>query len=111
MFRQMNPATRDAAAVDAAKAKLADAVRVLDGLMAGGPWAAGDFSLADCSLLPRVVLMQKTVVPVLGVPDPVTSGPHLAAWWRKVNDEPLTAAFVPEYGAAVEAFLARLRGG
>lgn len=111
MFRQMNPATRDAAAVEAAKAKLAEAVRILDGLMAGGPWAAGAFSIADCTLLPRVVLMQKTVVPVLGVPDPAAAGPNLAAWWGKVNDEPLTASFVPEYGAAVEAFLARLRGG
>jgi len=111
MFRQMNPATRDAAAVETAKAKLADAVRILDGLMATGPWAAGEFSLADCTLLPRVVLMQKTVVPVLGVPDPASAGPNLAAWWGKVNEEPLTASFVPEYGDAVDAFLARLRGG
>jgi len=111
MFRQMNPATRDAAAVEAAKAKLAEAVRILDGLMASGPWAAGAFSLADCTLLPRVVLMQKTVVPILGVPDLASAGPNLAAWWGKVNAEPLTASFVPEYGAAVDAFLARLRGG
>ena len=111
MFRQLNPATRDADAVEAAKAKLADAVRILDGLMARGPWAAGAFSLADCTLLPRVVLMQKTVVPALGVPDLAAGGPHLERWWRQVNEEPLTAAFVPEYGAAVEAFLARLRGG
>jgi len=111
MFRQMNPATRDAAAVETAKAKLADALRILDGLMATGPWAAGEFSLADCTLLPRVVLMQKTVVPVLGVPDPASAGPNLAAWWGKVNEEPLTASFVPEYGDAVDAFLARLRGG
>ena len=94
-----------------AKAKLADAVRILDGLMASGPWAAGGFSLADCTLLPRVVLMQKTVVLALGVPDLASAGPNLAAWWRKVNDDPLTAPFVPEYGGAVEAFLARLRGG
>jgi len=57
------------------------------------------------------VLMQKTVVPVLGVPDPASAGPHLAAWWRQVNDDPLTAPFVPEYGDAVDAFIARLRGG
>jgi glutathione S-transferase len=111
MFRQLNPATRDATAVESAKAKLADAVRILDGLMADGPWAAGAFSIADCTLLPRVVLMQKTVVPALGVPDAASAGPNLAAWWRKVNEDPLTAAFVPEYGDAVDAFLARLRGG
>jgi glutathione S-transferase len=86
-------------------------MRILDGLMASGPWAAGAFSLADCTLLPRVVLMQKTVVPALGVPDPASGGPNLAAWWRQVHDEPLTATFVPDYGDAVDAFLARLRGG
>ena len=111
LFRQMNPATRDAAAVDAGKAKLADGLRILDGLMATGPWAAGAFSLADCTLLPRVLLIQRTLVPVLGVPDPVASGPRLAAWWSQVQADPLTAALVPEYIAAVDAFLARLRGG
>jgi glutathione S-transferase len=111
LFKQMNPATRDAAAVAAGSARLADAVRVLDRMMAGGPWAAGEFSLADCTLLPRVVLMQKTIVPVLGVPDPAHASPNIAAWWSRVQTEPMTAAFVPEYGAAVDAFLARLRGG
>lgn len=111
LFRHMNPATRDAAAVESCKAKLADAVRNLDLLMAGGPWAAGEFSLADCTLLPRVLLMQRTVVPVLGVPDPAQAGPSLEAWWNRIGTDPLTAAFVPEYNAAVDAFLARLRGG
>ncbi len=111
MFRQMNPATRDDDAVAAATAKLSDHVRVLDGLMSGGSWAAGEFSLADCTLLPRVILIQKTVMPVLGVADPAQAGPNLAAWWGRVNEDPMTAAFVPEYGAALDAFLARLRGG
>lgn len=111
LFRQMNPATRDEDAVEAAKTKLAGSLGILDRMLSDGPWAAGEFSLADCMLLPTVLVMQKTVVPVLGVQDPASAGPRLTAWWRQVNTEPLTASLVPEYGAAVDAFLARMRGG
>ncbi len=111
LFRQLAPATRDAALVAASKAKLEQAFVNLDSLMADGPWSAGAFSLGDCALLPYVVLMHKTVVPALGVADPVRTLPNLGAWWRQVGADPLTAAFVTELGAAVDAFLARLRGG
>ena len=111
LFSHLNPATRNAAVVEATKVKLAGSLRILDGLMAQGPWAAGAFSLADCTLIPRVVALQRTIVPVLGVPDPASSGPNLAAWWRQVMADPMTAAFVPEFAAAVDAFVARLRGG
>lgn len=111
LFRQMSPATRDTAVVEAATTKLAESTRILDGLMAGGPWAAGEFSLADCTLLPLVLLTRKTLVPVLHLPDPVEAGPNLAAWWRQVNAEPLTATLAQEYSAAVDAFLARRQEG
>lgn len=110
LFQQMNPATRDAAAVESGKASLAGALGKLDGLMPGGPWAAGEFSIADCALLPVVVLMQKTIVAALGVADPVGL-PAMSRWWAQVMADPMTAGFVAEYGAAVDAFLARMRGG
>lgn len=111
LFGQLVSGGRDAAAVKAASGKLADVLGGLDGLMAGEPWAAGEFSLADCTLLPYVVAMKKTLVPAFGIADPDEAGPRLAAWWRQVLAEPLTAAFVPEYGAALDALIARLRGG
>jgi len=110
LFQHMNPATRDAAAVESGKAAYAGVLAKLDGLIPGGPWAAGEFSTADCSLTPMVVLMQRSIVPMLGATDPVTL-PALGKWWTQVMADPMTSAFVGEYGAAVDAFLTRLRGG
>jgi glutathione S-transferase len=109
MFRQLDPATRDVAAVEAGKARLAESVRILDGLMDGGGWAVGDFSLADCNLLPAILVIRKVLAPALGVADPTGAGPGLAAWWTRVNADPMTSAFVTEYAAAIDAFLARPR--
>lgn len=110
LFQQSNPATRDAAAVESGTASLGEALARLDGLMPGGPWAAGEFSIADCTLVPFVVLLQRSVVTPLGIPDPVTGLPALSKWWSQAAGDPLTSAFVNEYGTAVDAFLARLRG-
>lgn len=111
LFRQMNPATRDRSVVAAARDKLVEALGRVDGLLsAAGPWAAGPFSIADCTLLPYIVLMQKTIVPVLDLPDPTRSLAGMRAWWARVGQDPLTSAFTAEYGAAVDDFLTRMRG-
>jgi glutathione S-transferase len=107
-----DPTWLDAAAFEACKTRLAAMYPILDGLMtAGGPWAAGEFSLADCTLLPRVLMMQKTVGPKFGVPDLAQGGPNLKAWWKQVNAAPLTSAFVPECYAATDAYLAMVKHG
>ena len=112
LFRQMDPSSRDETSVATAKEKLVAALGRIDGLMSStGPWAAGEFSVADCTLLPYIVLMQKTIVPVFGVPDPTQALARTGAWWVHVERDPLTAAFTAEYGAAVDDFLARMRGG
>lgn len=111
LFKQMNPAGRDEALVAAARERLEVALGRLDGLMPGGPWAAGEFSVADCALVPFVVLMRKTIVPGFGVTDPASGLSAMGTWWRHVEGHELTSGFVAEYGAAVDAFLARLRAG
>ena len=110
LFRQMDPATRDPAVVEAGKARLADALAGIDSMVVG-PWAAGAFSMAACTLLPWMVILHKTVVPVLGVPDPVTTHGNLARWWETVMGEAATRGFHEEYAGAFDALLARLRGG
>lgn len=111
LFRQMNPATRDAAAVEAARTKLATALGALDTLLgqAPAPGVAG-LTLADCTLLPYLQLMQKTVVPALGVTDPRSLG-HLSAWTQRMQAHAIAGPFIAEYDAAVDAFLKSLRGG
>jgi glutathione S-transferase len=111
LFRQMNPATRDAAAVEAGKAKLATALGALDVLLGQAP-APGDagLTLADCTLLPYLRLMQTTVVPALGVTDPRSLG-QLGAWEQRLQAHAIAGRFIAEYDAAVDAFLKSLRGG
>jgi glutathione S-transferase len=113
LFHQvLDPTYLDSAAIEVCKARLATMVPILDSVMAfGKPWAAGEFSLADCTLLPRVLMMQKTVVPAFGVPDLAQGGPNLGAWWKQVNAASFTSAFVPECYAATDAYLAMAKHG
>jgi glutathione S-transferase len=108
---QLAPGWLDAAGIEASKAELAAAFSILEKLIAARPWAAGEFSLADCTLLTRVVMMQTTIVPALGAGDPAKAGPKLAAWWSKVTSDPFTSAFDAEMRVATDAYLAALRGG
>jgi glutathione S-transferase len=111
LFRQMNPATRDAAVVEAAKGKLATNLPILDALVGNAPHAGpAGISLADCALLPYLRLMRKTVVPAFGVADPL-SLPNLAKWSECMAAHPVAGPFFAEYDAAVDAFLKMLRGG
>ena len=113
LFHQFfDPTWLDSAGFEACKARLAAMYPILDGLMTvGGPWAAGEFSLADCTLLPRVVMMQKSVVPKFGIPDLAQGGSNLKAWWKQVNAAPLTSAFVPECYASMDAYIAMAKHG
>lgn len=111
LFRQTNPAARDAALIEAAKGKLATALPVLDGLVGSAPHTGpAGISLADCALLPYFLLMRKLVVPVFGVTDPL-SLPNLSKWAQCMGAHPVAGPFISEYEAAVDAFLKMLRGG
>ena len=111
LFRQINPATRDAAAVEAARGKLASTLPVLDALVGQAPHAGpAGLTLADCALLPYLRLMRKTVVPAFGLTDSL-SLPNLARWSDCLAAHPVAGPFVPEYETAVDAFLKMLRGG
>jgi glutathione S-transferase len=58
LFGQMNPATRDAAVVEAAFDKIGEALGWLDHFMGDGPYAVGDtLSTADCNLAPLMFFM------------------------------------------------------
>jgi glutathione S-transferase len=111
LFRNMNPAARDAAAVDAATQALATGFGYLEHFITG-PCAAGTgLSLADCTLLPAFALFRKTIFPVYGVQDPTLGDGNLARWWSTVSADPLGRPFLAEYDAAVDVFLKMLRGG
>lgn len=112
LFRNLGPAQRDAAAVEAARTRLADYFVILDGQMAAAGFAAGPAaSLADCALLPTLLLLQKTVIPAFGMADPATTLPRLTAWFAHTRADARFAAFMAEYDVAVDAFLKWLAAG
>jgi glutathione S-transferase len=109
LFRSMNPKTRDAAAVAAAKSALETGFGYLEHFVAATPFAAGDqLSLADCTLLPSFLIMRKTAFPIFGMTDPTAGEGSLGRWWSVVEADPVTGPFLQEYGAAVDAFIRML---
>lgn len=111
LFRNMNPKTRDAAAVAAAMPALETGFGYLEHFVAATPFAAGDqLSLADCTLLPSFLIMRKTAFPALGLTDPTAGSGKLGRWFAACESDPLTAAFSREYATAVDAFLKMLSG-
>jgi glutathione S-transferase len=112
LFRNLGPAQRDAAAVEAASTRLAEYFVILDGQMAVAGFAAGPAaSLADCALLPTLMLLQKTVVPAFGIADPAATLPRLTAWFAHARADARFSAFMAEYDVAVDAFLKWLAAG
>jgi glutathione S-transferase len=61
MFRQMNPANRDAAIIDSAAAEFAKAFGYVEHFMGDGPFCVGaEPTLGDCALAPHMMLIKKS---------------------------------------------------
>jgi glutathione S-transferase len=109
LFRNLNPATRDEAAVAAARESVTSGFGYLAHFVTASPYAAGSqLSLADCTLLPRIAIMRKSSFPAFGMPDPTVGQGPLGRWWATMETDPLTAPFLARYSTAVDEFLASL---
>jgi glutathione S-transferase len=109
LFRNLNPARRDEAAVAGAKASLDTGFGYLAHFVAAAPFAAcNQLSLADCTLLPSFIVLRKTVFPAYGLPDPTAGQGTLGRWWSAVEADHVTGPFMQEYSAAMDAFLKML---
>ncbi len=108
-FRNMNPATRNEAEVEAGKKSLTKALADLEHFTSSGPYAVGaKMTLADCTMLPTM-LMTSGIVAGFGVTNLFEGLPKLSAWWQTMQSDPLTGPFCKEYLAAMQAFLASRR--
>jgi glutathione S-transferase len=111
LFRNMDPKTRDAAAVATALQALDTGFGYIEHFVQG-PYAAGaTLSLADCTLLPSFAIFKKTAFPAFGVKDPTLGDDKLGRWWRTAANDAVAGPFLEEYDVAVDAFLKMLRGG
>jgi glutathione S-transferase len=111
LFRNLNPAKRDEAAVAGAKSAAETGFGYLEHFVVATPFAAGSrLSLADCALLPTFVLLRKTAFPAFGLRDPSAGTGALGRWFAACEADPLSGAFMQEYSVAVDAFLKMLAG-
>jgi glutathione S-transferase len=109
LFRNMNPATRDAGVVAAATASLETGLGYLAHFVTADPFAAGrQLSLADCTLLPQFAVLRWTAFPAFALPDPTAGDGSLGRWWSAMEGDPVTQPFLAEYSAALDAFLKSL---
>lgn len=106
LFRNMNPASRDAAVVEAAGRELAKAFGHAEHVMGPGPFCVADVpTLGDCALAPTTVLV-RTVIAAgrFDIPDPAGT-PRLKAWWQAVEGNAVCAGVLAEHTSALQAFM------
>lgn len=112
LFRNLNPAHRDAGAVAAATEGLVAGFGHLEHFVTANPFAAGGaLTMADCTLLPSIALLRRAALPAFGIADPAEGERRLAQWWHAVSTDAFGGAFLAEYMGAVEGFLKMLSGG
>jgi glutathione S-transferase len=106
LFRQMNPAKRDQAAVEAAGKEIAKAYGYLEQAMGLGPFCVGATpTFGDCALGPATAMTRKILAAGnFDIPDPVASG-RLATWWKAMEGHEICAGVLRDYGAAFDGFM------
>lgn len=110
-FRQMNPATRDAKAVEAAAAELAKAFGYIEHFMGPGPFAVGATpTVGDCALAPHVALIKQVVFANFGIADPTEADGRLGRWWQAIRSDEVCARTVDEYATALAGFMKAMAG-
>jgi glutathione S-transferase len=106
--RNANPATRDAAAVEAAKASANTALAYFEPYLVG-PYAAGSApTLADCVMFPTFEGLQNRVATAHGLGDALAAYPKLSAWWKTMQNDAVCTTLTREIDAAVKDFMARM---
>lgn len=106
LFRQMNPAKRDAAVVTAAAKEIAKAYGYAEQVMGPGPFCVGATpTLGDCALATGTEML-KTVLGAgfTEVPDPVAAG-RLATWWQAVQGHAACGPVLADHGKAFGGFV------
>ncbi len=104
LFRNMNPKDRDQEAVDKGLADLDKGLGHLDRYLSGGTYAVGDkLTLADCTLMPFLFLVQK-MVPAFGRTDPFKEFPKV----KRYYDEIITLSPASEVHAEMDEGLKQM---
>lgn len=113
LFRQLNPAQRDAEAVAKAGEDLTQAMGYLAHFMGEGPFCAGsEPSLGDCTLAPHMAMIRRLMLPLFSeIADPVPAFDRLVQWDEAVAGHSVIAPIVDEHNAALGNFFKKMSGG
>ncbi len=106
LFRHMNPAKRDAAAVEAAGKEIVKVCGYLEQVMGAGPFCVGATpTFGDCALGPTIAMTRKIITAgQFDIPDPVAGG-RLATWWKAMEKHAVCAEVLNAYGTAFDGFM------
>jgi glutathione S-transferase len=109
LFRQMNPATRDAAAIENTGKEIAKGYGYAEHAMGPGPFCVGATpTIGDCALGTFTMMAKKVLAAGnFGIHDPVGSG-RLATWWKAMEAHPDCAPILKEYSTAFDGFVKML---
>jgi glutathione S-transferase len=103
LFGQMNPKTRDDKVVNEKLTDLNGRLDQLDKMLADGGFACGgDFTLADCALVPTI-FFAVNLLGMFGTKPPLESRPKVAAWWTHVQTRPSVKKALAEMAEALAA--------
>jgi glutathione S-transferase len=110
-FRNMNPAQRNQAEVDTAITATKNALGYLEHYTdANGPHLGGkDLSIADCTLLPSLLMCVKFILPAVGMTDALAATPKLARWFTAMQASTEWSGFCKEYCEGFEKFISARR--
>lgn len=106
LFRNLKPATRSDAEVQAAIAGLRKALGHLEHFMGPGPWAIGDAPGYADAILAADFFLAAVLLPMFGIEDPCDGQPKLTRWWHTVQSDPVATAVRSEFDSSFRAFLA-----
>jgi len=110
-YRNLNPAKRNPVETQAAVAALQSGLKHLEHFLGPGPYAVGrTLTLADCSMLTGIALVNTSIVPAFGLENPVQVLPKLGAWWEQMGEDPLCVQVLEEWSVAYQEFWKRRFG-
>jgi glutathione S-transferase len=101
LFRQTRVERRDAGVVDAAMTEVGEALDCIEHYIAPDGWSACQgFSLADCALAPLLFVLAR-LAPAFDLTDPLAPHPKTAAYWQRVQGDPVVAKVLAEMAAGL----------
>ena len=106
LFRQINPATRDAAVVEKAAAEIVKTFGYAEHAMGSGPFVVGATpTLGDCALSTSTKMMKVIMAAGnFGIVDPTESG-RLGTWWKAMEGHADCGPVLTAYGEAFGGFM------